>query len=73
MEKCLRESNRVVSDRIADLRRQVECEIGGLAPVIDRLAGPVPHWSARREARTRPRDRVLEPRTFVDRRNWQRA
>jgi hypothetical protein len=27
-------------------------------------------WSARREARFGPAGRHLEPRTFVDRRNW---
>ena len=70
MEKYLRESNRTVSDRIADLRAQVEREIGGLTPVIDRLAGPVLLWSARRDARRAPGGRRLEPRTFVDRRNW---
>ncbi|MDP2390587.1 MAG: B12-binding domain-containing radical SAM protein, partial [Acidobacteriota bacterium] len=71
MEKYLRESNRMVSDRIADLRSQVEREIGGLAPVIDRLAGPLMLWSARRDARLTPAGRVREPRTFVDRRNWR--
>ncbi len=70
MEKYLRESNRTVSDRIADLRAQVEREVGGLAPMIDRLAGPVLLWSARRDARLAPGGRRLEPRTFVDRRNW---
>jgi len=71
MEQYLRESNRVVSDRIADLRGQIERQIGGLAPVIDRLAGPLLLWSARRDARAAPAGRVLEPRTFVDRRNWE--
>ena len=73
MEKYLRESNRIVSDRIADLRSQVEREVGGLAPVIDRLAGPLMLWRARRDARLAPAGRVREPRTFVDRRNWQPA
>ncbi len=72
MEKYLRESNRTVSDRIAGLRAQVEREVGGLAPMIDRLAGPVLLWSARRDARRAPGGRRLEPRTFVDRRNWAR-
>jgi hypothetical protein len=71
MERYLRESNRVVSDRIAGLRRQVEREIGGLAPLIDHLVGPLLLWSARRDARLAPAGRVLEPRTFVDRRNWR--
>lgn len=70
MEKYLKDSNRVVSDRINELRMQIEREVGGLAPVIDRLAGPVLLWSARRDARRAPGGRRLEPRTFVDRRNW---
>jgi hypothetical protein len=70
MEHYLRESNRAVSDRIGDVRRQVEKEIGGWSPVIDRVAGPALLWSARREARLAPAGRRLEPRTFVDRRNW---
>ena len=70
MEKFLRDSNRTVSDRIHELRRQIEREVGGLAPIIDRLAGPALLWSARRDARLAPAGRRLEPRTFVDRRNW---
>ncbi|MEO8679505.1 MAG: radical SAM protein [Vicinamibacterales bacterium] len=70
MEKYLRESNRPVSDRIADLRKQIEHEVGGFSAVIDRVAGPVLLWSARRDARLAPGGRRLEPQTFVDRRNW---
>jgi radical SAM superfamily enzyme YgiQ (UPF0313 family) len=72
MEKYLRESNRAMSDRIRDLRMQIEREIGGLSRAINHLAGPVLLWSARREARLAPAGRRLEPRTFVDRRNWGR-
>jgi hypothetical protein len=35
--------------------------------------GPFLHWSARREARNAPNGRVLEPQTFVERRNWDEA
>ena len=73
MEKYLRDSNRAVSDRIGEVRRQVEKEIGGLAPMINRLVGPVLLWSARRDARLAPTGRRLEPQTFVDRRNWGQA
>jgi radical SAM superfamily enzyme YgiQ (UPF0313 family) len=73
MEKYLRDSNRAVSDRIGEVRRQVEKEIGGLAPMINRLLGPVLLWSARRDARLAPTGRRLEPQTFVDRRNWGQA
>ena len=52
MEKYLRDSNRVVSDRIGEVRRQVEKEIGGWSPVIDRRGGtgPAVERAPRREA-----------------------
>ena len=71
MEKYLRDSNRAVSDRIRSLRLQVEREFGGFTRAIDHLVGPALLWSARREARLAPAGRRLEPRTFVERRNWR--
>ncbi len=73
MEKYLQASDQSMSRRVRDLRLQIEREIGGWSPVIHRIAGPLLHWSARREARLAPAGRVLEPRTFVDRTNWARA
>ena len=70
MERYLRDSNRAVSDRIGALRRHIEREIGGWSAIIDRVAGPVMLWSARRDARLAPAGRIREPQTFVDRRNW---
>lgn len=70
MEKYLRASNAAMSERIRDLRLRIERDIGGLSPLIDRTMGPLLLWSARREARLGPAGRTLEPRTFVDRRNW---
>jgi radical SAM superfamily enzyme YgiQ (UPF0313 family) len=70
MEKYLREPNRTVSDRIRELRLQVEREIGGLSPWIDRLVGPLLLLGARYEVRRSPRGRRREPRTFVERRAW---
>jgi len=37
---------------------------------VNRVAGPLLLWSARREARRFPLGRPLEPPTFLDRRNW---
>lgn len=71
MERYLRDSNRDVSARIRDLRRQAERELGGLSPAINRLAGPILLWTARREARRGGTRR--EPRTFVERKNWAAA
>jgi hypothetical protein len=34
------------------------------------VIGPLLLWSARREGSTYPEGRLLEPRTFVERRNW---
>ena len=70
MEKYLAASNERVSERIGELRRQIERELGGLSRVIDHVVGPVLLWSARRDAAAYPAGRPLEPRTFVTRRNW---
>jgi radical SAM superfamily enzyme YgiQ (UPF0313 family) len=70
MEKYLRASNQAVSDRIRELRLEIERELGGLSWIVDNLVGPVLLWSSRREARRFPAGRRLEPRTFIDRRNW---
>ncbi len=69
MEHYLRGSDRAMAERIGELRRQIERELGGLSSLIDRVAGPALLWSARREARLGPAGRHLEPVTFVDRRS----
>jgi hypothetical protein len=71
MERALQTSNKAVSERIAALRRQIEGEFGLLSRVIDGTLGPLLLWSATRDARIYPRGRPLEPRTFVERRNWR--
>jgi radical SAM superfamily enzyme YgiQ (UPF0313 family) len=70
MERYLRDSNETVSQRVRDLRHQIEQAFGGLSRLIDRVAGPLLLWSARREAVRYPHGRPLEPQTFVDRHNW---
>ena len=70
MERYLRDSNQRVSARIGELRREIEHELGGLSAAIDRVVGPVLLWSARHEAAAFPMGRPLEPKTFIDRRNW---
>jgi radical SAM superfamily enzyme YgiQ (UPF0313 family) len=72
MERYLRDSSRDMSERVRELRLQVEREVGGVARAVDHVLGPVMLWSARREMRLAPAGRRLEPRTFVDRRNWSR-
>jgi radical SAM superfamily enzyme YgiQ (UPF0313 family) len=70
MQRYLRSSNRAVSERIAELQRQIEREFGLASRLLDHLLGPVLLWSARREGALYPQGRLLEPRTFVERRNW---
>jgi hypothetical protein len=70
MERYLRSSNQAVSERITELRKQIEGEFGVVARVLDHVIGPLLLWSARREGSTYPEGRLLEPRTFVERRNW---
>jgi radical SAM superfamily enzyme YgiQ (UPF0313 family) len=69
MQRYLRGSNQTISERIADLRRQIESEFGVVSRVIDCAIGPLLLWSARREGSTYPEGRPLEPQTFIDRRN----
>ena len=70
MEKEFKKVNRTVSDRIHNLRREVEKEF----PVVSRLAaaslGPILLWSTRREEKRLAAGRTYEPPTFIERRNW---
>ena len=72
-EKYLRRSNRAVSERVRMLRKEVEREFGLLCRVTDLVVGPALLWSARREARRFPTGPRLEPRMFLERRNWSGA
>ena len=68
MEKYLARTNPVVSQRIRELRLDIERELGGFSKMIGKLAGPVLWWSSKRDATRFPSGRPLEPRTFVERR-----
>lgn len=73
MEHYLRSSQRAVSDRIRDLRLQMERDLGGMSRVVNNTLGPLLLWTARRDGRKYPAGRALEPRTFLDRANWARS
>jgi len=73
MEKYLRKTNGDVSAKIRTLRKDMEHELGALTRWIDRVAGPFLLWTSRRDARKYPRGRKIEPRTFIERRNWPEA
>ncbi len=70
MERYLRGSHARVSAQIGALRRDIEGELGGLSRAIDRLVGPALLFAARHEAAAYPGGRPLEPKMFVERRNW---
>jgi radical SAM superfamily enzyme YgiQ (UPF0313 family) len=73
MEKYLRDTNRQVSERIRELRVDVERELGLVSRLVNHIAGPVALWASRRDHRRFPEGRRLEPQMFVDRRNWGTA
>lgn len=70
MERYLRESNATVSSRIRAVRQRMERELGGFSRALNRATGLVLLGLARRDAALYPAGRPLEPRTFVERRNW---
>jgi radical SAM superfamily enzyme YgiQ (UPF0313 family) len=70
MERYLREGNRQVAARIRALRKEAERELGVASRAVNAALGPLLLWGSRREARRHPAGRRLEPRTFVERRNW---
>ena len=68
IDAYLRRTSHPAADRVSAFRQQFERELGILARTTSRLAGPVLHWAARRDAARHPLGRPLEPATFVDRR-----
>jgi radical SAM superfamily enzyme YgiQ (UPF0313 family) len=70
MEQYLQSANPAIGERISELRKGLERDLGRVSLWINRTAGAALLWSARREARVYPGGRRLEPRTFVTRRNW---
>jgi len=73
MEKHLRRTNEAVSQRIRALRKDVGREFGLLSRVVSGAIGPVLLWNVRREERRLARGETYEPRTIIERRNWDWA
>ena len=71
MEKHLRTTNAAVGERIRALREEIGREFGLLSRVVTHLVGPLLLWSARREERRLAAGHTYEPRTIVERRNWE--
>ena len=69
IDAYLRRTAHPAAERVSAFRAQFERELGVVARTTGRLAGPVLHWAARRDAARYPLGRALEPATFVDRRH----
>ena len=67
MEREFRRVNGEVSERIGELRREVEREYGWAARVVADTLGPVLLWSTRREERRLARGVTYEPPTICER------
>jgi radical SAM superfamily enzyme YgiQ (UPF0313 family) len=70
MEREFKKVNRGVSERIHQLRREVEKEFPFIARLTAASLGPVLLWTTRREENRLASGRTYEPPTFVERRNW---
>jgi radical SAM superfamily enzyme YgiQ (UPF0313 family) len=70
MEREFKKVNRSVSERIHQLRREVEKEFPVIARLTAASLGPILLWSTRREENRLASGRTYEPPTFVERRNW---
>ncbi len=70
MEKEFSKVNRNVSQRIHQLRREVEKEFPVIARLTAASLGPILLWATRRESKRLAAGRTYEPPTFIERRNW---
>ncbi len=70
MEHRLKHTNARVSEKVHNLRRDIENEFGAKTKWISRLAGPVILWLEKREERRLAKGKVYEPPTIIERRNW---
>ncbi len=71
MEREFRTVNRGVSDKIHQLRREVEKEFPVLARLAAASLGPILLLATRREERRLAAGQTYEPPTFIERRNWE--
>src|SRR5262249_6021163 len=71
MEKHLRKSNEPVSRKVRALREEIGREFGLVSRVVTAAVGPVVAWTARREARRLAQGRTYEPKTIIERSNWE--
>jgi hypothetical protein len=70
MEHRLKQTNHEISQRVRELRKQMEGEFGAFSKWAARVVGPVMLWSAKREEKRLAKGKTYEPPTFIERRNW---
>ncbi len=73
MEREFEKVNHDVSEKIRNLRRQVEKEFPVVARLTAASLGPILLWSTRREQKRLLSGCTYEPPTFLERRNWVSA
>lgn len=73
MEKRLKRANFAASQKIRDLRKEVESEFGFVSRLTRAVVGPVLLISSKLEDRRLAKGRTYEPPTFVERCNWETA
>jgi hypothetical protein len=70
MERYLRDANTAVSQQIHQLRKDIGREFGFASSILSRAIGPYLLWTARREERRLAQGYTYEPRTIIERTNW---
>jgi len=70
MERQLQRTNRVVSQRIRALRREIGAQFGIKNRIMASLLGPILLWASRREQAKLAAGKTYEPRSFIEHRNW---
>ncbi len=70
MERQLRKTNETVSQRMRELRQEIEIEFGVATRLASAFLGPMLLWSTRREEKRLAKGHTYEPETIIERRNW---
>jgi radical SAM superfamily enzyme YgiQ (UPF0313 family) len=70
MERRLRATNAVLSERIHALRQEMDRAFGPLSSLSANVLGPALLWSAWREERRLARGKTYEPPTIIERMHW---
>ena len=71
MERRLKKTNAAVSESIGALRRDFNAALGPVSRLSSALLGPALLWSTWREQLRLAHGITYEPRTFIERTNWE--